>query len=71
MVSLLRHCSNLEGPRSYHWDDSGGEETPLRAVRPCGMEVVPSKALDMSRSPYLIIGYLLRGEHQGLIVIVL
>ena len=39
---------------------SGGEETPLSVVRPCGMEVPPSKALDMSGSPYLTIGYLLR-----------
>ena len=38
----------------------GGEKTPLRAVRPCGMEVQPSGALDMSRSPHLTIGYLLR-----------
>ena len=39
---------------------SGGEETPLSAVRQCGMEVPPSDALDMSRSPHLTIGYLLR-----------
>ena len=38
----------------------GGEETPLSAVRPCGMEVPPSEALDMSGSPHLTIGYLLR-----------
>ena len=38
----------------------GGEETPLSAVRPCGMGVPPSEALDMSGSPYLTIGYLLR-----------
>ena len=39
---------------------SGGVETPLSAVRPCGMEIPPSGALDMSRSPHLTIGYLLR-----------
>ena len=38
----------------------GGEETPLSAVRPCGMEVPPSEALDMSGSPHLTIGYLIR-----------
>ena len=38
----------------------GGEETPLSAVRPCGMGVPPSEALDMSRSLHLTIGYLLR-----------
>ena len=38
----------------------GGEETLLSAVRPCGMGVPPSGALDMSGSPHLTIGYLLR-----------
>ena len=38
----------------------GGEETPLNAVRLCRMGVPPSEALDMSGSPHLIIGYLLR-----------
>ena len=38
----------------------GGEETPLSAVRPCEMGVPPSEALDMSGSPHLTIGYLLR-----------
>ena len=38
----------------------GGEEIPLSAVKPCGMGVPPSKALDMSGSPHLTIGYLLR-----------
>ena len=38
----------------------GGEETPLSAVRPCGMGVPPGEALDMSGSLYLTIGYLLR-----------
>ena len=38
----------------------GGEEIPLNAIRPCGMGVPPSEALDMSGSPHLIIGCLLR-----------
>ena len=37
---------------------SSSEETPLSAVRPCGMGVLPSEALNMSESPHLIIGYL-------------
>lgn len=39
----------------------GGEETPLSAVRPRGKGVPPSWALDISGSPHLTIGYLLRG----------
>ena len=38
----------------------GGEETPLSAVRLCGMGIPPSEALDMSGSLHLTIGYLLR-----------
>ena len=38
----------------------GGDETPLSAVRPCGMQVPLSEALDRNGSPLLIIGYLLR-----------
>ena len=37
-----------------------GEETPLNVVRPCGMGVLSSEALDMNGSPHLIIDYLLR-----------
>ena len=38
----------------------GGEETPLSAVRLCGIGVPPSEVLDMSGSPHLTIDYLLR-----------
>ena len=38
----------------------GGKETLLNAVRPCGMGVPSSEALDMSGSPHLTIGYLLK-----------
>ena len=38
----------------------GGEQILLSAVRLCGMGVPPSEALDMSGSPHLTIGYLLR-----------
>ena len=38
-----------------------GEEIPLiSAVRPCGMEVPPSEALDMSGNLHLIISYRLK-----------
>ena len=48
----------------------GGEETPLSAVRLYGMRVPPSEAIDISRSPHLIIAYLLRGECGGFGVII-
>ena len=44
----------------------GGEETPLSVVRPYGMGVPPSEALDMSGSLYLTIGYLLRIGYEDL-----
>ena len=40
----------------------GSEETILNMVRPCGMGIPPSEALDTSRSLHLIIGYLLKVE---------
>ena len=45
-----------EGQEITGW----GEKTPLSAVRLCGIGVPPSEALDMSGSPHLTIGYLLR-----------
>ena len=48
-----------EGQRVTMGVMNGDEDTPLSEIRPCGMEVPSSKALDISRSPYLIIGYLL------------
>ena len=44
----------------------GGGEASLSAVRPCGMGVTPSMALDISGSPHLTIPHLLRGEVKGL-----
>ena len=40
--------------------DGGG--TPLTAVKLCGMDVTPRKALDMYGSSHLTILYLLRDE---------
>ena len=44
----------------------GGEETPVSVIRPCGMGVPPSEALDTSGSLHLTIGYLLRVECRDL-----
>ena len=44
----------------------GGSGTPLSAVRPCGMDIIPKKALDMYESPHLTIPYLLRDEQRDL-----
>ena len=40
---------------------SGGEETPLSMVRPCGIRISPNGALDMNESSYLAIGFLRGG----------
>ena len=45
---------------------SGGEETPLCAVRPCGMGIPPNEALDTSVHLHLTIDYLLKGECKDL-----
>lgn len=40
----------------------GGEEIPLNVVKPCGMRVPQSEALDTSGSSHESISYLLRIE---------
>ena len=42
----------------------GGRDATLSIVRPCGMDVLPSGALDMSGSLNLTIDYLLKGEWE-------
>ena len=64
MVALRQHRGDLDDHGAIVGVMHGGSETPLSAVRPCGMGVTPKKALDMYGSPHLIILYLLRGE-QG------
>ena len=59
MVSLHRHCNDSNGQGTIIEIIGGGEKTPLNTIRLFGMEVPPSGALNMSRSPYLTIGYLL------------
>ena len=48
------------------WPSWGHGKTPLSAVRPCGMDVIPRKALDMYGSPHLTIPYLLKDEQGDL-----
>jgi hypothetical protein len=67
-VSSRQHVGGPGGHGITTGVTSGGGETPLSAVRPCGMGVPPSEALDMSRSPHLTIGYLQKrspGEVSG------
>ena len=66
MVALSQHHSNLDGHGAIMKVIHDGSETPLSAVRPCGMGATPRKALDMNGSPHLTIPYLLRGEQGDL-----
>ena len=66
MVALCQHRGDLGGHGAIMGVMHGGDETPLSAVRPCGMDVTPRKALDMYGSPHLTILYLLRGEQGDL-----
>ena len=62
MVALSQHHGDLDGYGAIIGVMYGGGESPLSAVRPCGMDITPRKALDMCGSPHLIIPYLLRDE---------
>ena len=66
MVALGQHPGNLDGHEAIVEIMYGGSGTPLSAVRPCGMDVIPKKALDMHESPHLTIPYLLRDEQRDL-----
>ena len=66
MVALGQHRGDLDGHGAIIGIMHGGGETLLSVVRPCGMGVTPRKALDMYRSPHLIIFYLLRGKQENL-----
>ena len=55
-----------EGQRATIGVTSGDEESLLSAVRPYGMGVLSSEALDMNGSLHLTIGYLLRFECRDL-----
>ena len=64
MLALRQHRGDLGGHGAIIGVMVGSGETPLSAVRPCGMGVTPKKALDMYGSLHLTILYLLRDE-QG------
>ena len=63
MVSSCQYYGNPRGQEATIGIMGGDEETPLSAIRPCQMEVLPNKVLNLSGSLYLIIGYLLKGEY--------
>ena len=66
MVALRQHLGDLGSHGAIMGVMHGGGGIPLSVVRPCGMGVIPKKALDMYASSYLIIPYLLRGEQGDL-----
>ena len=63
-MALRQHRGDLDGHGAIMGVMHVGDEIPLSVVRPCGMGVTPTKALDMYGSLYLTIFYLLRDE-QG------
>ena len=65
-MALCQHRGDLGGHGAIMGVMYGGGETPLSAIRPCGMGVTPRKALDMYGSPHLTILYLLTGEQGDL-----
>ena len=70
VVSLLQHRDDLGGQEAIMGVTSGGEETPLNMLRPCGMEVPPNGTLDINESLHLIIDYLQKNKcgRHGVIV---
>ena len=66
MVALGQHRGDLDGHGAIMEVMHGGGGTPLSAVKPCGMDVIPKKALDMYGSSHLTIPYLLRSEQEDL-----
>ena len=64
--ALSQHRDDLDGYGAILEVMHGGGGTPLSVVRPCGMGIIPKKALDMYGSPHLTIPYLLRGEQGDL-----
>ena len=65
-MALGQHRGDLDGHGAIMGVMHSGGETPLSAVRSCGMDVTPRKALDIYGSSYLTISYLLRGEQGNL-----
>ena len=61
-MSSCPNYNDMDGQRATLGLTGGSEEILLSAVRLYRMEVLLNGTLDMSRSLYLIIGYLLRDE---------
>ena len=59
VVSPCQHCGDLRGQKANMEIMGVGNETPLSAIRLCGMGISPSGAFDVKKSPHLIIGHLL------------
>ena len=66
MVTFGQHYGDLDGHGAIMGVMHGGIGTQLSVVKPCGMDITPSKALDMYGYPHLTILYLLRGEQGNL-----
>ena len=64
MAALGQHRGDLGGHGAIIGIIHGSSGTPLSVVRPCGMGVIPKKALDIYRSPHLTIPYLLKDEQR-------
>ena len=65
-MALGQHHGDFDGHEAITGIMHGGVGTLLSAIRPCGMDIIPKKALDMYESLHLIIPYLLRGEQGDL-----
>ena len=66
MVALGQYHGDLNGHGAIMEVIHGGGGTLLSAVRPCGMDVTPRKALDMYENRHLTIPYLLRCAQRDL-----
>ena len=55
LVALCQHRGDLDGHGAIMEVMHGGGGTPLSAIKPCRMGVIPKKALDMYGSPHLTI----------------
>ena len=64
-MSPHKHHGDLSGHRLTIEVMYGSKEMPLSAVSLCRMDVTPSLALGMCRSPHQTILYLLKIEQGG------
>ena len=66
VVILCLHCGDLSGYEITTGVIGGSRQTLPNVIRPCRMIVLQSGPLDMSRSLYLTISYLLKDERKDL-----